>query len=66
MTKHLPGIKILKKIGIIFTLAKIQENTLESLSTGIGGGVKAQDNFSKKFTKILKDSLKSELVLPWE
>lgn len=52
--------KNFKENSIIFTLAKIQENTLESLSSGIGGGVKAQDNFSKKFTKILKDSLKSE------
>ena len=39
---------------------KIQENTLESLSSGIGGGVQAQANFSKIFTKLLKDSLKSD------
>lgn len=53
--------KNFKENSIIFTLAKIQEITLESLSNSIGGGgVKAQNNFSKDFTKRLKDSLKSE------
>lgn len=52
--------KNFKENSIIFTLAKMQEITLESLASSIGGGVKAQDNFSKKFTKLLKDSLKSD------
>ncbi len=52
--------KDFKENSIIFTLAKIQETTLDSLANGIGGGVKAQSNFSNKFTKTLKNSLKYE------
>lgn len=52
--------KNFKENSIIYTLAKIQENSLENLSSNIGGGLKAQDNFSKKFTKLLKDSLKND------
>ena len=43
--------KILKKSGI--------EN-LEKLAQNMGGGFKAQDNYHKKFVKILKDKLKEE------
>ena len=43
--------KILKKSGI--------EN-LEELAQNMGGGFKAQDNYHKKFVKILKDKLKEE------
>ena len=53
--------KDFKENSIIFTLAKIQEITLENLFNEIkGGGIKAQDNFSKRFTKLLKDSLKGD------
>ena len=52
--------KDFKENSIIYVLAKIQETTLESLASGIGGGVQAQANFSKIFTKLLKDSLKSD------
>ena len=38
-----------------------KEITLENLFNEIkGGGIKAQDNFSKRFTKLLKDSLKGD------
>lgn len=52
--------KNFKENSVIYILAKMQDTTLKSIAEGIGGGVKAQDNFSKKFTKILKDKLKND------
>jgi len=52
--------KNFKENSIIYILAKMKDKTLKNIADGIGGGVKAQDNFSKKFTQILKESLKED------
>jgi len=46
------------KIEIILKKADI--NNLESLALNMGGGFKAQENYHKKFIKLLKDQLKEE------
>lgn len=51
--------KNFKENSIIYVLSKIQEHKLKDLMAGIGGGIQAQDTFSKKFTKLLKDTLKN-------
>lgn len=51
--------KNFKENSIIYVLSKIQEHKLKDLMVGIGGGITAQDTFSKKFTKLLKDTLKN-------
>lgn len=52
--------KNFKENSIIYVLAKMQDVSLKSIADGIGGGVLAQDNFSKKFIKTLKDKLKDD------
>lgn len=52
--------KNFKENSIIYVLAKMQDITLASIADDIGGGLKAQENFGKKFTKILKDRLKDD------
>jgi len=49
-----------KENSIIYVLSTIQNVSLKEISDKVGGGVKAQNNFSKRFIKALKDNIKDD------
>ena len=49
-----------KENSIIYVLVTIQDISLKEILNEVGTGTKAQDRFSKKFIKVLKDKIKDD------
>jgi DGQHR domain-containing protein len=49
-----------KENSIIYVLSNVQELNLNELANSVGGGIKAQDSFAKRFIKEVKDKIKDD------
>jgi len=54
------GFKIEYIIEILQSLKENEDFSLENLAVNLGGGFKAQENYHKKFIKLLKDKIKQQ------
>jgi DGQHR domain-containing protein len=49
-----------KENSIIYVLSNVQELNLNEIANAVGGGIKAQDSFAKRFIKEVKDKIKDD------
>jgi len=49
-----------KENSIIYVLSNVQELDLNAIANALGGGIKAQDNFAKRFIKEVKNKIKND------
>lgn len=49
-----------KENSIIYVLSNVQELDLNAIANDVGGGIKAQDNFAKRFIKEVKNKIKND------
>ena len=49
-----------KENSIIYVLSNVQELNLNEIANAVGGGIKAQDSFAKRFIKEVKNKIKND------